>query len=377
MAVLQLTIVEAQNLIAGDDDGWSDPYCRILVGSHHKKTRTIRKSLNPRWNETFSFPVHPKDKDLVIEVWDWDAVGRDDFLGQVYIAIDRLEGTYEVEQYMLGGKHHDDHRDRGSIFLRCRVLTKQNQGRLASHQLAMVKQRLVESLENNREDLSLEGCGLSSCPALLAEKLAGLTSLDLSFNQFSQWPDLSPLVRLQQLSLNGNLLVNISPTISSLTSLIQLSMNGNQLSSLPPEIGTLMSLEKLVAANNQIASVCAELGRIYKLEELDLSGNPIQRLPPHVAGLRNLEVMNLSGCELADLPEEFTLVTRLIELNLSNNHLKRLPDGVGRMTRLTILNLMFNELTDLPLSIGFCVGLAKLGRYCHRQQSDRESRHVE
>ncbi len=96
----------------------------------------------------------------------------------------------------------------------------------------MVKERIVDALENNKEDLSLEGCGLSSCPSLLAEKystlslcrifrlsfrfrLSALTALDLSFNQFSQWPELSPLVHLQQLSLNGNLLISIALNTSS------------------------------------------------------------------------------------------------------------------------------------------------------------------
>jgi len=108
-------------------------------------------------------------------------------------------------------------------------------------------------------------------------------------------------------------------------------------------------------------SLCPEIGRLHKLEQLDISGNPIQQLPLHIAGCRGLEILNASACELVEIPEEFTMLTRLIELNLSNNQIPVIPEGVGRMTRLTVLNLMFNQLKDLPITIGFCVGLAKLG----------------
>jgi hypothetical protein len=34
---------------------------------------------------------------------------------------------------------------------------------------------------------------------------------------------------------------------------------------------------------------------------------------------------------------------------------------MGRMTRLVTLSLSDNKLTDLPISLGNCIGLAKLG----------------
>jgi len=171
----------------------------------------------------------------------------------------------------------------------------------------------------------------------------------------------TPLVVLEELFLNGNLLVNIAQNVSNLKNLRVLKVTGNQLVSLPPEIGKLAYLEVLGAANNQIMTVIPEIGNLKRLEELDLSGNPIQKLPAQIGGLRNLGTIDLSGCSLTELPEEFTLMTRLIELNLGNNQLKKLPEGMGRMTRLTVLNLMFNQLTDIPISLGLCDGLAQLG----------------
>lgn len=76
-------------------------------------------------------------------------------------------------------------------------------------------------------------------------RLSGITILDLSFNQFVQWPDLSPLVKLEELVLSGNLLVNISANITSLTTLRVLRLTGNQLVSLPVSNITLLHSRNL------------------------------------------------------------------------------------------------------------------------------------
>lgn len=33
--------------------GFSDPYAIILLGNHRAKTRVVKKSLNPKWNQYF------------------------------------------------------------------------------------------------------------------------------------------------------------------------------------------------------------------------------------------------------------------------------------------------------------------------------------
>lgn len=45
------------------------------------ETRAIRKSLNPVWGETFQFRVSPARQYLLFEVFDYNKLTQDDFLG--------------------------------------------------------------------------------------------------------------------------------------------------------------------------------------------------------------------------------------------------------------------------------------------------------
>eukprot|EP01088_Endostelium_zonatum_P010922 TRINITY_DN2461_c0_g1_i2.p1 TRINITY_DN2461_c0_g1~~TRINITY_DN2461_c0_g1_i2.p1 ORF type:complete len:334 (-),score=87.77 TRINITY_DN2461_c0_g1_i2:135-1088(-) len=89
MGRLTVKVLRAIDLAAKDLSGTSDPYVTIEIGNQKHKTSTIKKNLNPTWNQTFVFHVAPTDT-VRIQVWDWDRFGKDDVIGVTSTSISDL-----------------------------------------------------------------------------------------------------------------------------------------------------------------------------------------------------------------------------------------------------------------------------------------------
>ncbi|XP_054704032.1 ras GTPase-activating protein 4-like isoform X3 [Grus americana] len=96
--LLCCTVLEARDLARKDRNGASDPFVRLRYNGKAQESTVVKKSCYPRWNETFEFELaEPAGEKLCVEVWDWDLVGRNDFLGKVVFSVQGLEAAGQEE----------------------------------------------------------------------------------------------------------------------------------------------------------------------------------------------------------------------------------------------------------------------------------------
>ncbi|KAK8936684.1 C2 and GRAM domain-containing protein [Platanthera zijinensis] len=87
---LLVQVIGARGLPSMDMNGLSDPYVRIQLGKQRAKTKIVKKSLNPLWDEEFSFRVGDLREELIVSVLDEDKYFSDDFIGQVKLPLAKV-----------------------------------------------------------------------------------------------------------------------------------------------------------------------------------------------------------------------------------------------------------------------------------------------
>ncbi|XP_045061079.1 synaptotagmin-7-like isoform X2 [Coregonus clupeaformis] len=107
---ITVNIIKARNLKAMDIGGTSDPYVKLWLMHkdkriEKKKTVTIKRCLNPVFNESFPFevPAHVlRETTIIITVMDKDRLSRNDVIGKIYLSW--KSGPAEVKHWkdMMG-----------------------------------------------------------------------------------------------------------------------------------------------------------------------------------------------------------------------------------------------------------------------------------
>merc|ERR1712002_726028 len=86
--VLQVTVVEATDLVNKDMVGKSDPYVIVKFQDQEFRSPTVKNSLSPKWNFLSSFKVSSDETDCIhFDVYDDDVFKADEPQGSFSISI--------------------------------------------------------------------------------------------------------------------------------------------------------------------------------------------------------------------------------------------------------------------------------------------------
>ncbi|XP_056418289.1 extended synaptotagmin-1 [Hyla sarda] len=104
--VLRVFILEAESLIAKDNfmggmiKGKSDPYVVVRSGGKSVKTRVIKETLNPHWDQSFEIIVTDvPGQDIEFLLFDKD-IDKDDSLGSCKVAVKKVLKQKAVDEWL-------------------------------------------------------------------------------------------------------------------------------------------------------------------------------------------------------------------------------------------------------------------------------------
>ncbi|NXE36447.1 SYT1 protein, partial [Ptilorrhoa leucosticta] len=102
---LKVGVKQAVELKAMDSSGTSDPYVIVYLTSDVKKryeTKVYRKTLNPIFNESFTFQVPQaeiSESTLVMQIYDFNRFAKHDIIGEVRLPLASVDLQHVIEQW--------------------------------------------------------------------------------------------------------------------------------------------------------------------------------------------------------------------------------------------------------------------------------------
>lgn len=99
-SILTVHVVEARDLKPMDMDGTSDPYVVLQIEDQRIETNYKKSTLNPVWNESFTFEIVHGSEPLQIVAMDKDFYGKDDFEGMCDFSLANLQDQMKHDQWL-------------------------------------------------------------------------------------------------------------------------------------------------------------------------------------------------------------------------------------------------------------------------------------
>jgi len=98
---VHVNLKQAKNLMKTDMMGKSDPYAVISCGDDRSKTKTVKNNQNPEFNHDAYFPVNDDSKNIKVDLFDADKLGKDKPLGSVVLDVANLANEGPLEDVWL------------------------------------------------------------------------------------------------------------------------------------------------------------------------------------------------------------------------------------------------------------------------------------
>jgi Ca2+-dependent lipid-binding protein len=114
-----LNVVACQDIVAADSDGGSDPFVVVQAGPNTCQTKTL-DSLNPVFNEVFTLPLERGVSSLRFNLFDYDVLGANDFLGCLVVSLSDMVVDKVVDEWEFLCQRQDEDEVSGRI----RVIVK-------------------------------------------------------------------------------------------------------------------------------------------------------------------------------------------------------------------------------------------------------------
>jgi Ca2+-dependent lipid-binding protein len=133
----------------------SDPYAKVII--HDKKeikTKIVKKTLNPKWDEVFHIDGVPEKGSFVIQLWDWDLIGTDDFLGSVEIPYSAAVYGKAKEKWV---QLNDEEGPQGDVHFFIQVIPKGYKADLDSVSVSSSRLSTAPEVKDGSAQLVVEG----------------------------------------------------------------------------------------------------------------------------------------------------------------------------------------------------------------------------
>ncbi|KAM4704437.1 myoferlin isoform 1-T1 [Rhinophrynus dorsalis] len=136
---LRCYIYQARGLIAMDKDSFSDPYAHVSFLHRSKTTETIHLTLNPTWDQTLIFneveiygdphAVSQNPPSVVIEIFDQDQVGKDEFLGRSFcLPLVKLNPEIDITPKLLWYPVMNANKHCGDLLMAAELILREKDG---------------------------------------------------------------------------------------------------------------------------------------------------------------------------------------------------------------------------------------------------------